>query len=469
MLVSRASGFGGKYGPVPVGRYNARPVSDLKTGVLRPKRFSVQDMTELPDFDLAEFLSPGVAPDEVPALWALVRSRELINIFITLFRGGEEEVFVRLHVLREVSARADRPRWEPDELRRHFSYIDPIKLETVLARLRSNGLLVYGEDGGYQFSDAGRNAVAALAVLLRFGENEDAELGFLTTQLAGMQATGTVTPEVLQHLLAKLNALTASFEEAITSGSEFRIIEARSRLSGNLRWLEKGTELLRGLLAEEEISPETSRIAHAIGLAQSRLARVDAAFQRALNKIEAQRVTLGASGVSSSDAIAWLRSLDVKRIAALGEGALGAGPQSQFLAGGHELLDRAESALSEEVRQMEADTSLPASETVNQSETPPTEDLGLLIRLTERLADIPDEAPASRLVTGGGFAPASYRLSLLSLLGNEEAQAEGPVADLSQMPYDLVLEDHLVELMEDEISHMSAGRIVRIQALEPQA
>lgn len=428
-------------------------------------------MSELPHFDLAGFLSPGVAPEDVPALWSLVRSRELINTFITLFRGGEEEVFVRLHVLREVSARADHPRWLPEELRRHFSYIDPVKLETVLGRLRGNGLLVYGEDGAYQFSDAGRNAVAAMAVLLRFGENEDSELGFLTTQLAGMQATGTVTPEVLQHLLAKLNALTASFEEAIASGSEFRILDARSRLSGNVRWLEKGTAVLRSLLSEEEISPETSRIAHSIGLAQSRLARVDAAFQRALNKIEAQRVTLGASGVSSSDAIAWLRSLDIRRIATLADGALGAGPQMQFVAGGHELLDRAESALSEEVRQMEANTTLPVAEQAPQNETPPTEDLGILIRLTEKLAGIPTEVSASKLVMGGGFGPASYRLSLLSLLGNEEAQAEGPVADLTQMPYDLLLEDYLVEVMEDEISHMSAGNVVRrgTPGVEPKA
>lgn len=413
------------------------------------------------DFDLADFLTPGFAPDDVPALWSLVRSRDLIATFIALFRGGEEEVFIRLHVLREISSRAEQPRWEPDALRRHFSYIDPIKLETVLSRLRNHDLLVYGEDGAYQFSDAGRNAVAALAVLLRFGEHEDSELGFLTTQLAGMQATGTITAEVLQHLLAKLNALTASFEDAIASGSEFRIIEARSRLSGNVRWLDKGTHILRGLLSEEEISPETSRIAHAIGLAQSRLARVDAAFQRALNKIEAQRVTLGASGVSSSDAVAWLRTLEVSKVVELAFGALGAGPRMQFVAGGHELLDRAESALSEEVRQMEADASLPPQSDAPQDEVAPSEDLSLLVRLSERLADIPATAPASRLVLGGGFGPASYRLSLLSLLGNEEAGASGPVADLTQMPYDLVLEEHLVEIMEDEISHMSAGSVVR--------
>jgi hypothetical protein len=425
-------------------------------------------MMDLPDFDLAEFLTPGTAPDDIPALWSLVRSRELINTFITLFRGGEEEVFIRLHVLREIGGRADHPRWLPEELRRQFSYIDPIKLETVLGRLRGNDLLVYGEDGAYQFSDSGRNAVAAMSMLLRFGENEDSELGFLTTQLAGMQATGTITPELLQHLLAKLNALTASFEEAIASGSEFRIIAARAHLSGNVRWLEKGTEILRGLLSDEEISPETSHVAYSIGLAQSRLARADAAFQRALNKIESQRVTLGASGVSSSDAIAWLRSLDIASIAGLVQDAIGAGPQMQFVAGGHELLDRAESELSEHVRQMEADTALPPPSEAPQDEVPPVEDLSLLTRLTERLAEIDVQVPASRLVVGGNFGHASYRLSLLALLGNEEAQAEGPVADLTQMPYDLQLEDYLVPVMEDEVSHMSAGGIVRRDTPVPE-
>jgi hypothetical protein len=69
--------------------------------------------------------------------------------------------------------------------------------------------------------------------------------------------------------------------------------------------------------------------------------------------------------------------------------------------------------------------------------------------------------PAQKLILGGDFGAASYRLSLLSLLGNEEAQAEGPVADLTQMPYDLMLESHLVEVMEDEVSHISAGNVVR--------
>ncbi|MEC5396948.1 hypothetical protein [Uliginosibacterium sp. H1] len=411
--------------------------------------------------NLAVFLAPGFQLDDVPALWSLARSHALIDAFITLFRGGDEEVYARLHVLRELGIQAEATRWEPDALRRHFSYLDTVKLETVLKRLRENGLMVFGEDGTYSLTDAGRNALAAISALLRFGESEDAELGFLTTQLAGMQATGSVSPEMLQHLLAKLNALTESFEDAIASGSEFRILEARSRLSANVRWLDKGTSILRELLSDDEISAETGRIAHSIGLAQSRLARVDAAFQRALNKIESQRVTLGASGVSSSDAAAWLRRLSITQIVALGHGAMRGGVRTQYLAGGHELLDRAESALSEEVQRIEADTALPPPGSADMNISPETDDLSLLIRLTDKLAAVEQEAPAHKLVLGGGFGPASYRLSLLSLLGGVEAQAEGPVASFTQMPYDLMLEATLLTLREDEIEQMSAGQVVR--------
>ena len=282
---------------------------------------------------LSDFLAPGVDADEVPELAALASARPLLDAFITLFRGTEAEVLMRLLVLREIGREADVPRWSPDALRARFTYLDPVKLETVLKRLRDNALLAIGEDGHYALSDIGRNAVAAIAMLLRFGEEEDAELGFLTAQLAGLQAVGSLTPEALGHLLSKLNDLTWHFEEAIASGSEFRILDARRRLSANGRWLERGTDILNSLLADPEVDFDIARIAQRIGLAQSRLARVDAAFQRALNKIESQRVTLGASGISSSDVAAWLRSLDAVALAGLALEAFAAVPEIPLLAG----------------------------------------------------------------------------------------------------------------------------------------
>jgi hypothetical protein len=411
--------------------------------------------------DLADFLAPGVAADDVPELATLAAARPLIDSFITLFRGSEAEVLLRLLVLREIGQESEAPRWSPEALRARFTYLDAVKLETVLKRLRDNALLSFGDDGLYHLSDIGRNAVAAIAMLLRFSTEEDAELGFLTAQLAGLQAVGSVTPEALGHLLSKLNDLTWHFEEAIASGSEFHILGARRRLSANGRWLARGTEILTGLLADPDAPFDIARIAQRIGLAQSRLARADAGFQRALNKIEAQRVTLGASGISSSDVAGWLRGLDVRQLAGFMEGALAAVPDIPLLAGGHELLDRAEAVLSDEVRRHESDLSLPPRDNPVVTDAPEHDDLGLLQHFARRLGALPDRTSLQTVIAGGGFAHAAYRLSLLALLADGEAAgpADGPVGDFMRLPVAVQFGDHLVPVGEDEIDRISEGHV----------
>lgn len=410
---------------------------------------------------LADFLAPGVAPDEVPELSALAAARPLLDAFITLFRGTEAEVLMRLLVLREIGQDADAPRWSPETLRDRFAYLDPVKLETVLKRLRDNALLTFGEDGQYHLSDMGRNAVAAIAMLLRFGQEEDAELGFLTAQLAGLQAVGSVTPEALGHLLSKLNDLTWHFEEAIASGSEFRILDARRRLSANGRWLDRGTDILTRLLADPEVDFQVARVAQRIGLAQSRLARVDAAFQRALNKIQAQRVTLGGSGISSSDVAAWLRGLPGEALAKLAAGALAVVSDPAFLAGGHELLDRAEAVFDAAAEGGQAHAALPPPDLPTLEGTPETEDLALLEHFTRRLEGLPAPQPLHRVVAGGGFGLASYRLSLLALLadGKDTSPEEGPIGSFMRLPLEVEFADTLTPVGEDEIAAMTLGQI----------
>ena len=417
---------------------------------------------------LSDFLAAGVDADEVPELAALNAARPLLDAFITLFRGTEAEVLMRLLVLREIGREADAPRWAPEALRARFTYLDAVKLETVLKRLRDNGLLAIGEDGHYALSDHGRNAVAAIAMLLRFGEEEDAELGFLTAQLAGLQAVGGITAESLGHLLSKLNDLTWHFEEAIASGSEFRILDAHRRLSANGRWLERGTELLNRLLADPEVDFDIARIAQRIGLAQSRLARADASFQRALNKIEAQRVTLGASGISSSDVAAWLRGLDAAALATLAAEACASVPELPLLAGGHELLDRAEALLEGGGSAAPADTTLPPADEAATGFAPQAEDLRLLEHFTHRLEALPAPQPLHRIIAGGGFAPASYRLSLLALLadGAESGPEEGPVGSFMRLPLEVEFGDTLTAVGEDEIAAMTLGE-VRPRAAAP--
>ena len=104
----------------------------------------------------------GIHPDDIGALQPLLSARPLLNAFITLFRGGEDEVLARLLVLREIGARAEAPRWSPQDLRNHLAYIDPVKLETVLKRLREYDLLVWDNDEAvYWLSTTGRSPSAA--------------------------------------------------------------------------------------------------------------------------------------------------------------------------------------------------------------------------------------------------------------------------------------------------------------------
>src|SRR5512147_2062873 len=118
-------------------------------------------MSEQEDNGLAEFFVAGVEPSDVPQFHALTAAKPLIGALIALFRGGDEEVMVRLMVLREIGLRADSPEWSPRELEGYFAFLNETKLGTVLARLREHGLLLWDtERRVYQLSTEGRMVLA---------------------------------------------------------------------------------------------------------------------------------------------------------------------------------------------------------------------------------------------------------------------------------------------------------------------
>lgn len=418
-----------------------------------------------------DFLAAGVDADEVPELDRLLRARPMLAAFTTLFHGSEAEVLMRVMVLGEIGRTADMPRWSPDALRARFAFVDAVKLETVLRRLRDHALLLI-VDGQYLLSDIGRNACAALTMLLELSGDEDVELGFLTAQLAGLQAVDGDTGEALQQLLGKLNDLTLHFEDAIASGSEFRILSARRRLAANARWLDRGTLLLRELLADEDIPFERASLAQRIGLAQSRLARVDASFQRALNKIESQRVTLGGSGISSSDVASWLRGLDAAALAGLCADALTPCPDLTLLAGGHELLDRAEPAAANEPVPEAGASALPAPDEAPVAPAPQMEDLRLLELFGQRIERLQAPSSLADVVPGGSFAQASYRMSLLALLRDSDADGmreagEGPIADFLRMPVDVRFSEDIQPVDDDNVAAITVGEVTPRMANQP--
>ena len=156
------------------------------------------------DLPLTQFLAGGVLERDLQALAPLMRARGMLNAFVMVFRGGEAEILIRLLVMREIGARPDAPRWSPQELAQHFSYLDAVKLNTVLDRLKDFGLLVWdSEDRTYQLSGTARVALSALANVLALPEGEDADLAYITSQVAAGQSIGRPSLEALNLLLTK--------------------------------------------------------------------------------------------------------------------------------------------------------------------------------------------------------------------------------------------------------------------------
>ena len=117
---------------------------------------------------LDEFFQAGIAPADLATVARLSDAWPYLSVFITLFRGGDEEVLMRLLVLRELGSQTENPFWSPQELAQRFSYLNPIKLDTILKRLREGNLLVWQSDSGlYQLSEGARVALSALSTMKR--------------------------------------------------------------------------------------------------------------------------------------------------------------------------------------------------------------------------------------------------------------------------------------------------------------
>lgn len=416
---------------------------------------------------LAEFFLTDLAPDELPMLSPLVRAKPLLNAFIALFRGGEDEVLIRLMVLREIGGRAEAPRWSPQELRQHFAYVNPVKLDTVLGRLREHELLVWDADASlYELSDTARAALASLSTLLTFSQDPDQELDYLTSQVAAGQAVGKVSIEALRHLLAGLNKLYQEFTDALESQSEFRIQAAQSRLDRVWVSVEKATAVARTIYTEEEQPAELVQTAQAISLAQSRMLALTGTFKRRLAQLQQQRVHLGNSGLTTRDVAAWLLSRDQEQLASMAADDL-PGLIDPIFVTSDELLDVAEFELVDRERLQTVEEALPSATVAPDADAPAVERLLAAERLYEKLSAITEPADLTQAVLADDYATTAYRLSLLALLGDPETAADqSVVAQLAKLP--LVLSsDGSIEMLPDhpKVASLSRGTLTPLPPL----
>lgn len=412
---------------------------------------------------LAEFFVAGVEPADVPQFFPLFAAKPLIGAMIALFRGGDDEVMVRLMVLREIGLRADAPEWTPRELQSHFAFINQSKLNTVLGRLRDHELLLWdAERHLYRLSSAGRMMLSALSSLLNFNTEQDGE--FLAAQIAAGAAVGKLSPEALAHLLARLAELEDEFSQAVTSGSEFRLREAQAKLEAVQKWMDKANEVMRDL-ATDGLDDTTWKLSQQIGQRQSKLMRMSSVFQRELAEISRQQVHLSHGGLSSSELAAWLKERSMDELVGFASGQLAFSPESTFILP-DVMVDNTEEFVARDLpnRHISAMPAPAKVEYVDDIEHEPPYQLAALTRLLSGLEAPMDLADA---IIGGNFSDASYRLSLLSFIGEQNVDPE--LAPLAHLPLQLRWNEslELKTIGRDEIAAMSDGHIEPQQEKTP--
>jgi hypothetical protein len=415
----------------------------------------------------------GVAPDEIEQVYHLKRAQPMLQAFTALFHGPQDGVLVRLLVLRDLAADTADSAFSRADINQKFAYLIPESLETVLGRLRTHGLLAWDAGGGvYRITPLARNVLSALDTLLALGrpEEDDAEMGYLLSQVAGAQAVGGVTVEQLKHLLGRLVELTEEFRDAIASGSEFRLRNSQAKWHMACDWVEKGSEILRAITSSDQADAATHRAAQAIGRAQSALLNMQGMFSRALNQIERQRVHLGQSGLSTTDVKRWLLKHD--DLASLAEGAIDRPVLPLFITPA-EMIDVAETELLLERVAHVGPGKLPSGEdaplTINDNPAMQAELDDWLGRLSDfaNLGNFPEfsesgpkSVPIQDSLLPASFAVASYRASLLPLLGDAaEASLQGATAALARLPIRFDAIDELVELDDPHVAAMSRATL----------
>jgi DNA-binding HxlR family transcriptional regulator len=404
-------------------------------------------------------LAPGVDPEDITPLWLLQSKLPVLEAFVTLFRGSMSDSLVRLLILGEMGRRGYAPEWTFAELRQTFAYLAPAPLESALRRLRTGGLLRYdATESAYVLTPAGLRVYGAVASLFQLSEEDD--LGWITGIVRASYELGTLTPEVLSHLLYRLRRLETELQQAVESLSEPRILQARERLASIWSWIERGSAMIEQIVQDSALDRELHRVAQQIGRAQSRLLRMTTVFQRVLNDIDRQRVHLGATGLSTSDLVFFLRQCQFDELHQLIVPHLAYPVRPLFLLTDL-ITDQAEYELLQRKRQVTEWCDLPEAQDSPPSPPQSATEFPELARLVTQLEGEPRPTiPLAEVVPWGSFEESAYRLSMLSLLGDAEAaNSGGPVAKLASLPYMLAIQGDDIIVGRAGVAEMSAGHL----------
>ena len=392
--------------------------------------------------------------------FALEQRLPVLDALRGLFSGGAAAARLRVWAFLEIAS-LPQARLQRDALQQLFHALRPEALDMVLKRLRDIGLLVWSATTqDYELPALAQQVQAVLAPLTRTA-SEDDEMAALLAQVAGAQALGLSDAGQIKHLHAQLARLHDQFADAIASGSEVQLRAAQPRFERALKLVDRAGEALTALIRSEHDDLRLEREARALGHSQARLLSMASQFTRALQQADRQRVTLGSTGITSSDVRHWLQSQDA--LHSLADGALATGVRPVFVSA-QELVDVAEGEFERDRPDPLRAQGLPppaeaaagALETLRMPE-----ELGELIAQLTAWSTEPAPQPLTAAVLGGRFAQAAYRMQLLPLLGDAQARTlNGQTGDLARTAWHAELQPQVQPVDDTHVAAISAGQLI---------
>ena len=407
-----------------------------------------------------DYFRDGTVPEEALLWWQLERQEALLAAQRALFGGPAPLVRLRVWVFFELMALRES-RLTREALNQAFHVLRDEALDNVLKRLRDADLLAWDATAQtYAVTPLAQQLVGLLQPLTQ-EQSPDGDLASLLAGVAGAHQLGTLQPAQLQHLLAQLSRLYDEFADAIASGSEFALRRARTRFEKALTLVDRAGEALGAIIAQAESAGEArlERLARELGLAQARLLAMASQFNRALQQADRQRVTLGSTGITTTDVRRWLQSQG--DLATLLNGAWER-PVHPVLVAQRDLVDTAEAEFERDRPKPSEAAALPQGQVAPTGELavmqlPPDMDQmqTLLNAWTAAGSGEQDLAPA---ILGDSYARASYRAQLLPLLGDSQARhLKGATGDMARQPWSVRWSAEQGPVDDEFVKWMSRG------------
>ncbi|WP_240939224.1 hypothetical protein [Diaphorobacter sp. HDW4A] len=426
---------------------------------------------------VADFFRDTDAATDSPLLWNLTRQPQVTQALSGLFHGNAALVQLRVWVFLQLAAQgnAQLPREHIDEM---FHQLRPEALETVLKRFRDVDLLVWDESQrSYTLPAVAQRVAAMLAPLANetapAEDDDSSELAALLGQVVGANQLGSVEAGQVKLLHAQLARLHGEFADAIASGSEFRLREARKRYDRAAVLIDRASEAITAIISNAHGHIALERAARGMGQAQSRLLAMASQFNRALQQMDRQRVTLGTTGITSTDVKRWLQSAPDLHL--LIDGAVGMSTSLATLAQ-HELLDVTEAEFERDRPAPLQDEALPESQEAPEGSLKavalPKElaDLNMLLAAWHIDGDDSAHTVTDALLgsnpADARYAQIAYRAQLMPLLGDPQAEVlPGATGEFARQPWRVQWLATQKRIRHPQVELLSQGTLVPASAL----